>query len=99
MLPAADFAAADDDFELKILPAALAAALPLSFLLPTWAKALPAADFAAADDDFELNVRLAALAALLLVRSLFARLPILTFFWCSQGTSWSLQLYASTIVN
>ena len=67
MLPAADFADFDDDFDARARPAAFAAEALVRSFEPRWVSALPAADLAAFDEDFDARVRPAALAALLLV--------------------------------
>ena len=72
VLAAADLADLDAVLDRSVLLAAEAAALPLTFLLPDWARALAAADLAGLDAVLDRSVLLAALATFLLVCSLRA---------------------------
>jgi hypothetical protein len=68
VLPAADLAVFDADFDASVLLAARAADALVRSLDPRWVSALPAADLTDFDEDFAESARPAALAALLPVR-------------------------------
>ena len=76
-LPAADFAAFDEDFDARVFAAEDAAAGLVTLLVLDCARVLPAADLAALFADFEASVLLAAVAAFGPVRSDFGiRCPL-----------------------